>query len=768
MGQIILLFFCALIAQVIDSLAQPAVPLPAPAPLGGVPAVVPNLGPGGKPSIVNLPGVNPQIPGGGGDALTPEIKSDLPETLDSLKGEEALEIEFDFAAGSGLRLFGLDFFARPAERAGLDVTPVYEDYRVGPGDEVLIRAWGALDINLRLTVDRQGFINIPRGVGPVQVANLKASELEGFVKAQFGKIFRNFEMNVTLGRLRSIEVFVVGQARNPGKYTISAWSSLVNALLASGGPSGVGSMRSIQVKRGGQIVTTFDLYDLLMQGDKSKDVRLKHGDVVFIPARGNLAGITGQVKVPAVYELKGNEVVEDLLAFAEGFTATAFQGRLQIERIKDHKLREIKNLDWGKQSNRAELLRDGDLVHVVPISPRFDRVVTLTGHVAAPRRENWRFGMRVSDLIPNRADLIPKSYWDSKNNLILPEASSETITGERVSPDQVRRFRYLELIRGARKLLSEVNWEYATLQRINPDSLENEFITFNLGLALRENDPEHNLLLKPGDVVTIYKRSDIRLPKSKKLEFVTIEGEVNKPGLYEIIPGETLSQLVQRAGGFTEEAYVYAGVFTRESVRLEQQKLINASIIRIERELAQASAQIQARTVSNEAKSSIDALSSARAKSLETMRSTPVTGRVTLDINRDITKASQLPNLELKDGDTFTVPSKMDEIHVIGEVFNQQSSIWRQGTTALDSLAVAGGPTRFADIKQLFIIRANGTVVSRSQIGRGFSSIRMHPGDTLVIPEDMDYYNWKFELKEWVKIFSDFALGVAAIRVISN
>ena len=414
-----------LLASVFLVFAQPTpgVPVPAAGAGGGQP-----FGPGGAPpSIGGQPSLVPVLPStgsGGSPRVSSNIRpTDTPankagevqsasETAESLRGEEALEVEFDFTSGMGLRLFGMDFFSRLIGGAGLDVIPVYEDYRVGPGDEILIRAWGQVDLNLRLTVDRNGDINIPK-VGVTPVVNLQANQLEGFIKARVGRLFRNFEMNVTLGRLRSIQVFVVGQARRPGKYTVSAWSSLVNALIASGGPSAVGTMRSIQVKRAGQVVATFDLYDLLMKGDKSKDIAIKHGDVIHIPARGNLAGIAGQVKVPAVYELKGGETVGDLLQYAEGFTTTAFKGRLHLERIQDHKLREMKVLDWSLAASKAELIRDGDMVHVVPISPRFDKVVTLAGHVSVPRRENLKEGMRITDLIPRRADLIPYTYWNT-------------------------------------------------------------------------------------------------------------------------------------------------------------------------------------------------------------------------------------------------------------------------------------------------------------------------------------------------------------------
>ena len=752
-------------------------PLPSPnIGSGGVqPAVpgstTPSLGPslhaaesGDKPRISNILPTDMSLNKAG------EVEA-APETTESLRGEEALEIEFDFAAGLGLRLFGMDFFSRPGGGGGLDVLPVYEDYRVGPGDEILIRAWGQVDMNLRLTVDRNGDINIPR-VGVIPVANLQASQLEGFIKARVGQLFRNFEMNVTLGRLRSIQVFVVGQARRPGKYTVSAWSSLVNALIASGGPSAVGTMRSIQVKRAGQVVATFDLYDLLMKGDKSKDIAIKHGDVIHIPARGNAAGITGQVKVPAVYELKGGETVEDLLQYAENFTATAFKGRIHIERIKDHRLREIKVLDWSLPASKAEPVRNGDMVHVVPISPRFDKVVTLAGHVSVPRRENWREGMRITDLIPRRTDLIPHSYWTRKNRLVNQRGSAggnvaAAGTGEfRLRSDEVRRFRDLEMVRGAEKLLDEINWEYATIQRIDTESLQNELITFNLGKALRENDPEHNLLLRPGDVISIFKRGNKLAPRSVRQEFVTLRGEVISPGVYELRPNETLVDLVLRAGGFTPEAYPYASVFSRESVRQEQQKRLDEGIVRMEKELAQVSARAQARTTSVESKSNIAAQIEARARSINTMRSTVATGRITLNLPANTTRPQSLPDVKLKDGDNFFVPSQIDEVHVMGEVFNQQSTIWKRGNTILDTMATAGGPTRHANMKQLFLIRADGTVVSYGQMGRRFIKTPMYPGDTLVVPEEMDFANWKYELKEWAQIFADFAIGAAAIRVL--
>jgi protein involved in polysaccharide export with SLBB domain len=382
--------------------------------------------------------------------------------------------------------------------------------------------------------------------------------------------------------------------------------------------------------------------------------------------------------------------------------------------------------------------------------------------------------MRITDLIPRRADLIPSTYWTRKNGLVNQRGGSggsvaQAGTGEiRLGPNEVRRFRYLELVRGAQKLLDEINWEYATIQRIDPESLENELVTFNLGKALRENDPEHNLLLLPGDVIRIFKRGNKQVPKAIRQEFVTLGGEVAMPGLYELRTGETLSQLVLRAGGFTPNAYPFASVFTRESVKVEQQKRLEEGVARVEKEIAQSSAKMQTRSLSPEVKAGISAQLEAKMKAISTMRSTVAIGRITLGLNRNVTQAHSLPTLILKDGDSFFVPATISEVHVMGEVFNQQSTIWKRGDTILDKMASAGGPTQYADMKQLFVIRADGTVVSYTQQGRKFIHLPMYAGDTLVVPEKLDFATWKYELKEWVKIFSDFALGVAAIRVISR
>src|SRR6266511_5423750 len=266
---------------------------------------------GGGPGLPQTPGTptitNRFRPGEPAAAGSPE------QIQQRLRPESTERIEFqDFilqSTGRDLPVFGANLFRQaPSTFAPVDNIPVTSDYVIGPGDEIQIRAWGQIDVDFNATVDRNGTISVPK-VGVINVAGIKASDLPAYLKTVFGRTFRNFQLTATLGRLRSIQIFVVGQARRPGTYTVSSLSTLVTALFAAGGPSAKGSMRNIQLKRNNRVVTEFDLYDLVTAGDKSKDVPLLPGDVIYIPAVGPLVAVTGSVNVPAVYELKQNTVL---------------------------------------------------------------------------------------------------------------------------------------------------------------------------------------------------------------------------------------------------------------------------------------------------------------------------------------------------------------------------------------------------------------------------------------------------------------------------
>ncbi len=272
------------------------------------------------------------------------------------------------STGKSLPIYGAKLFRNtPSTFAPLNLVPVPTDYVIGPGDELLVQVWGQLTLDGRFTVDRSGSIYIPQ-VGTMHVAGLSYGQLHDFLKAQMGRVFRNFDLNANMGQLRSIQVFVVGQARRPGTYTVSSLSTLVNALFVTGGPTPQGSLRDIQLKRGGKVVVDFDLYDLLQRGDKSKDAQLLPGDVIYIPPVGPQVAVAGSVNVPAIYELKTGEVatVGDVLGIAAGPTNVASGQIVRLERVDERRMRSMTQISLDAQG-RATVLRDGDLLELMQL-----------------------------------------------------------------------------------------------------------------------------------------------------------------------------------------------------------------------------------------------------------------------------------------------------------------------------------------------------------------------------------------------------------------
>src|SRR6202050_432303 len=261
-------------------------------------------------------------------------------------------------------------------------------------------------------VDSSGQIYIPQ-VGEVTVAGIHYGDLEQHLKAEISKIFKNFNITANIGRLRSIQVVVVGNARYPGTYTISSLSTLVNAIFASGGPAPQGSLRHIQVRRDGAIITDLDFYDLLLKGEKSKDVRLLPGDVIYIPHVGPLVAISGSVNTPAIYEMKDISTLNELIETAGDLSTVADTSKITIDRLVDHQARKTLEFPYDEQS-RAQPVKDGDIVRVFSIVPRFEDTVTLRGNVANPGRYPWKPGMRVRDLIPDAQALLTRRYWRNR------------------------------------------------------------------------------------------------------------------------------------------------------------------------------------------------------------------------------------------------------------------------------------------------------------------------------------------------------------------
>ena len=749
--------------------------------------------------------------------LRPEVTTapGSPEQAQQRPRAELRErIEFqDFilqSTGRDLPVFGSNLFRQPPSTfAPVDNIPVTSDYVVGPGDEIQIRAWGQIDVDFNATVDRNGTISVPK-VGVINVAGIKYQDLPDYLKTTFGRVFRNFQLTASLGKLRSIQIFVVGHARSPGTYTVSSLSTLVTALFAAGGPSSAGSMRSIQLKRANQVVVDLDLYDFFVSGDKSKDTRLLPGDVIYIPPVGSLVAVSGSVNAPAIYELKEHASIFDVLRWAGGLATTAQGQKVTLERIEDRKVRKVEEfpLDYG---GLARGVRDGDLLTVYSLVPRFDDTVTLRGNVAQPGRFPWREGMRVRDLIPNKEALLSREYWLRRNQVVgidenvtrllrrqentgtqlgvndlaqrRPGEATELTMGEAVRRKQVEQEAAklaapaqrpeseadpTRLVNQIRPSLQEVNWDYAVIERLKPEDLTTTLLPFNLGKAVLEDDPQQNLPLQPGDVVTVFSKGDIQVPASRQTKFIKLEGEFAASGVYEAQPGETLRQLVMRVGGFAQNAYLFGAQFTRESARAQQQQKLNEALDRLEREVQVRSVTRAQNVVSTEEAQSLTQQAAAQQALLARLRQLKATGRIVLELP-EVAALKDLPDLPLEDGDRFFVPSTPSMVSVFGAVYNQSSFVYHPEKRVADYLSLAGGPTRDADTGSTYLLRADGSVISRRNSGFIFSSLsgaRVMPGDAIVVPEELDKTTFLKSLKDWTQVFYQFGLGAAAIEVI--
>lgn len=790
--------------------------------------------------------------------------------------------------GQSLPVFGTSFFLQvPTTFAPIEQAPVTTDYVIGPGDEVVIHAWGQVDVDYRDVVDRNGNLYVPK-IGTLHLAGLRYDQLHDYVQSAASRLFRNFQMNVTLGSLRSIRVFVVGYASRPGGYSVSSMSTLVNAIFAAGGPAANGSMRHIQLRRGSEVVTDFDLYELLLSGDKSKDRQLLPGDVIYFAAVGPQVALAGSVNRAAIYELREHDTLGDLLKMAGGISAIAASGRASVERIDGHRTRQVAQFLLREDGLKREL-QDGDIVSIAPVSARFENAVTLRGNVSAPGRHPWHEGMRVKDLVPDLYTLVTERYWQQQNQIVHNAQWGKSLLDQNCQPGSpyeysascTNQHRYSQsnqfnqagqagpngapgqlipmqspggtqgvspapypypgqgpygasgqyspnapytakqggtvgygsfqpyyppyqgqplnqfgnqagtstlasaqqLESGAQAALKmeisrtapEVNWDYALIERLNMEDLSTRLIPFNLRRALTQPNSEDNLMLKPGDVVTVFSQDDMRVPIAKQSRYVYLEGEVKTPGVYRAEPGETLRQLVERVGGLTENAYLFGSEFTRESARAEQQMRLDQAINEFEQEIQrnsadQAAASSAASATPNALQESVSFSSNLRDQQqlLDRLKQVQADGRMVLGIRPWDNSTADLPDLLLEDGDRLVVPSKPSFVNVVGAVYNTSSYIYHKNSRVVDYLRAAGGGTRIADPKRAFVVRADGSVVRKTSgaFSGNVMSARLMPGDTVVVPQQLNKVPFMRNLKDWSQVLSSFGLAAAAVNIL--
>jgi polysaccharide export outer membrane protein len=740
--------------------------------------------------------------------------------------------------GHQLPVYGRRLFDEvPTTFAPVERVPVPADYVLGPGDELLIRAWGKIDLDSRVTVDRNGQVYLPR-IGTLNVAGLRYEQVEGYLHAAVSALFKDFELNVALGQLRSIQIFVLGSARQPGAYTVGSLSTLVNALFASGGPSATGSMRHIQLRRGNRLLAEFDMYDLVQKGDKSHDVPLLPGDVIYIPPIGAQIAISGNVNEPGIYELRAQTTVAAALEGAGGLTSLAGAERVLLERIDDHSTRRVEEFPLDT-SGFARLLQDGDVLRIYPLSPKFENAVTLRGNVAQPGRYAWKDGMRVSDLIPSRDFLITRDFWNRQNqpaprdtnhpfgtepahqfgnqrsdefeNRRTEQAGNQPLDRsderrdhpddqpvgqlEDQSTDQSsnQRTNQLEdqptdhsgdqrndmpatsersgssrttMIAAVGQNNAEINWEYAVIERLDEHDLSTRLIPFRLVNAIDNRGSPDNQLLRTGDVVTIFSRADLDLPIEKHASFVRVGGEVNAPGVYRVNPGETLRDLVAAAGGLTQHSYLYASTLTRVSTRHAQEEELRQATEQMQRELFARYA--NATPATGQTGADQQAQLTFQQSALARLSSIKPTGRVVLEMKSDAATATDIPDFSLEDGDTFYVPPRLSTVQVAGSVYNANAFRHQPEKRLIAYLNDAGGATREADEKRIFVIHADGTVVSRqSRNSHGrFEKLELLPGDAIVVPQKVKLSSKMSDLLQATQFMSQTALTAAALSVV--
>jgi len=533
----------------------------------------PNTIPGVNQNASSMP-QGAQVPGG--------VNADASNLRNNKKIVNGIEIKSEFqqfvldSTGSALPIFGSDFFSNTSGTFNpISSAPVPADYTLGPGDELLIRGYGTVDIDYRATIDRNGSISIPT-VGSVVLAGVKAGDAPNVVRAAIGRIYKGVTVNVNFGQLRAITIYVVGQANRPGTYTVSSLSTLVTALFASGGPNANGSLRRVQVKRGGKVAAELDLYAFIAKGDKSADIKLQDGDSIYIPpARGYIA-LVGKVNTPAVYELKSSgDSIESMLDVAGGLPVVADPRRAFLERVDPNRNhpRSVEQFALDAEGLKRTL-KNGDVLNVTSITPDFSNAVVLRGNVDQPVRAPFKNGMRVSDLIPSRESLISREATKRQNNVIS--------TGNVDRDTTVDEESIAARIGG---VLDEINWDYAVVERVNRADLSVKLIPFNLGNVFSDPTGPDNIFLHSGDTVTIFSQNDVAVPMEKRRVFVRVEGEVKVPGVYQMTAGDTVQSLLAKAGGPTSNAYLFGTAFYRETVRKQQAENLEKAAVRLETQL---------------------------------------------------------------------------------------------------------------------------------------------------------------------------------------
>lgn len=590
--------------------------------------------------------------------------------------------------------------------------PVSPDYVLGPGDVLILYVWNipgtALYDSATLTIDRTGSAFVPR-VGSIPLQGLTLAQAQEVIRGRIARNYSGFDLRVALGELRAISVYVVGEVARPGTYTISPFSTVLDALFVAGGPTKMGSLRSVRVAQNGQTVREVDLYDFLLRGDRPTGPMLQSGDTVFVPSIGPVAAVAGEVKRPAIYELRGGTTVGTLVAMAGGVLPTAQLGRIQVERSHGSTGRVILDLALGAgRGGESELLQDGDLVTVFPGQDHLRNAVTLEGYVRLPGKYEWKPGMRLRDILTQ--------------DMLLPEAYRKRVEITRVRPDFSREVLAVDLQDGA------------------PGAVV---------------DPARDLALNPQDKITVH--SEVLGPAT-----ITLTGEVRRPGRYSITPGERLSGILERAGGFLPTAFPRGSVFTRETLRererLQMERFVQTQVVST---LAESSAVAAGAAESGrpEAAATQAGISAQRRELLQSLTQVVTLGRLAIRLDTPDNLRGTAEDIELEDGDSLHVPPRPTSVSILGAVRNNTAVLHKPGENIEYYLGRAGGATREADVDQIYLLKADGSALA------SFVKMRqVEAGDAVVVPLSVEpRYRTLTVLKDVATIIGNIAIPFGVI-----
>lgn len=723
-----------------------------------------------------------------------------------------------------LKPFGYDIFRNvPSTFAQVNDVPVPPDYTIGPGDALELQFLGNVKGLYTLTVARDGRIRLPE-IGPMAVAGMRFAEAQEAIEAGVAEQMIGTRVSVGMGRLRSLQVLITGDAERPGAYTVGGLSTASNALMAAGGVKPIGSLRRVRVLRAGRTAGTLDLYDLLLRGDSSGDLRLQSGDVVFVPPLGDSAGITGEIRRPARYEFTGAATAGALVELGGGLTEAAAPARATIERIDPARGRVTINVDLGTPEGQATRLHNGDVLHVPVVRDVLDDSVLVVGHAYQPGARQYRKGLRLSQVLNSIEALKPNADPDyilvrrelppdrrievhsaslaralrnpggkddlqlaprdriyvfdlggSREPLLQPlldelhrqstldaPESVVTIGGSVRMPGSYPLepgMTVADLVRAGASLSEAAFGAEAELARyevVDGQSRQVSVVRLDLAAALA-GDPAADLRLQPFDVLTVR-----RMPQWGDQEFVLLEGEVRFPGRYPIRRGETLTAVLARAGGLTDQAFPAGAVFTRQALKEREAQQLSSLAERLERDLALLA--VQSAQAGKDA-AGVNSLAAGQSLLAELRRAQPV-GRLAIDLPALLRQdASAGDDIVLRDADRLRIPRRVQEVTVLGEVQTSTSQLYQRGLTRDDYINQSGGFTQKADKRRVYVVRANGQVAAASTsrwLPSGKTSIE--PGDTIVVPVDAERLP---PLPLWTSVTSiiyNLAVAVAAVN----